>query len=63
VRNEPDGSVRVVAQGEEAALRALVRCLEKELPLARVDGVEVAWRDIVEPFLDFRIVCGWRTFF
>jgi len=41
VRNLPDGSVEVVAEGGEAGLAALQRALESGPPLARVDAVEV----------------------
>lgn len=41
VRNLPDGSVEVVAQGAQAGLAALQRALESGPPLARVDAVEV----------------------
>ncbi len=39
VRNEPDGSVRVVAEGPPAALEALLTALRSGPPLARVDRV------------------------
>lgn len=43
VRNVADGRVEVEAEGERAALLALVRFCEKGPPAARVDGVEVEW--------------------
>lgn len=42
VRNEPDGSVSGVAQGEDAAVDALVAWLHRGPSGARVDAVEVA---------------------
>ena len=44
VRNEPDGAVRCVAEGPEAALDALLARLREGPSGARVDGVAVAWR-------------------
>ena len=43
VRNLPDGSVYVTATGEEAALRELVRHLERGPHAARVETVECEW--------------------
>lgn len=43
VRNEPDGSVRVVAEGDAEALEALCDWLAIGPPHARVDGREVSW--------------------
>lgn len=41
VRNDPDGSVRVTAWGEDAALAELERRLGVGPPGARVEGVEL----------------------
>jgi acylphosphatase len=43
VRNEPDGSVEVEAEGERAAVEALVRFLHRGPPGARVDDVALRW--------------------
>ncbi len=43
VRNLPDGRVEVEAEGERAALDALVRFCRRGPPAAQVDGVEVTW--------------------
>jgi acylphosphatase len=43
VRNLPDGRVEVLAEGERAALDALVRFCGRGPPAARVDRVEQAW--------------------
>lgn len=44
-RNLPDGSVEVVARGEEAALRKLIQYLHVGPTIARVTGVEIDWSD------------------
>lgn len=56
VRNLPDGTVEVVAQGERAKLEQLITKLHKGSLLSRVDAVEVAWRESSEQFDRFRIV-------
>jgi acylphosphatase len=43
VRNQPDGSVEVQAEGERAAVEALVRYLHRGPPGARVDDVALRW--------------------
>lgn len=48
VRNDPDGSVEVLAQGEEDALRKLKEWCEKGPRFARVDRVEEEWREMQE---------------
>jgi acylphosphatase len=44
-RNKPDGSVEVIARGEESALRELIEFLHIGPSLARVTEVEVDWSD------------------
>jgi acylphosphatase len=57
VRNGADGStVEVVAEGGEAALRALEAALREGPRHARVDGVEATWSDGVGEFHGFDVV-------
>lgn len=42
VRNEPDGSVAIVAAGDEATLRSFRTLLEEGPPTAHVDRIEEA---------------------
>jgi acylphosphatase len=43
VRNLPDGSVEVEAEGVRAQIEALVRWCERGPPSARVERVDVEW--------------------
>jgi acylphosphatase len=43
VANEPDGTVRCVAEGDRAALSSLLEELRLGPRGARVDGVDEAW--------------------
>lgn len=43
VANEPDGSVRCVAEGQRPILERLLGAIRQGPPAARVDDVEVAW--------------------
>ena len=45
VRNDPDGSVSVVAEGRGRVLGELLRALHDGPPAARVDGVTMDWSE------------------
>ena len=55
VRNEGDGSVRVVAEGKEAALLALMRALGRGPSEAEVSHVEAAWLPATGEWGTFRV--------
>jgi acylphosphatase len=45
VENEPDGSVKIIAEGEKENLEKLIEWTRKGPLLARVDKVEVKWEE------------------
>ena len=45
VGNEPDGSVEIMAEGEEENLEKLIEWTKRGPLLARVDKVEVKWEE------------------
>ncbi len=55
VRNEPDGTVRVVAEGEPDALDRLARLLWGGPPTAEVETVEAEWGDASGEFSVFSV--------
>jgi len=55
VKNLPDGSVYMEAEGEEAALRSFEDWAHKGPPSARVDRVELNYSDRLSNFEDFEI--------
>ncbi len=55
VRNCADGSVSVVAEGEESALLQFLLLLRKGSVLSKVEDVTVDWRDISEEYTAFSI--------
>lgn len=55
VRNELDGSVHVVAEGDEAALRKLLAFLHEGPPAARVVRVDADWREATRSFSSFQV--------
>lgn len=55
VRNEPDGSVRLVAEGPQEALTELERFLHRGPSSARVERVETMWEDATGEFSGFRV--------
>ena len=55
VRNMPGGRVEALAEGDEAAVRALVEWLHRGPELAHVTDVEVDWGPASGEFLDFSV--------
>ncbi|WP_374688213.1 acylphosphatase [Promineifilum sp.] len=55
VANQPDGSVRVVAEGDEAALRRLLDFLHHGPTGARVETVQSVWSAASGNFAEFRV--------
>ena len=55
VRNEPDGSVRLEAEGPREALDDLVEAVHQGPRMAVVDDVEVAWDDATDEFEIFQV--------
>lgn len=55
VRNEADGSVTVVAEGQETNLLNLIEFLNRGPLGAKVDSVEFHWSSADSTFKDFEI--------
>lgn len=53
--NEEDGSVKIVAEGEEEGLQKLVEWCRKGTEWARVEKVEVEWGEAKGEFKNFEI--------
>lgn len=60
VRNEAHGTVRVVAEGPEAALDDLLAALRVGPPGARVEGVTVGRGPASGTFGGFEVRAGWH---
>ena len=56
VKNRNDGSVEIVAEGEEDAIKEIVSWAHHGPSAARVEHVDVRWRGYTGEFSDFRIV-------
>ena len=56
VKNLPDGSVEIVAQGQQEKLEKFIEQLRKGSFLSRVDGIEVQWHEKTRAYGDFLIV-------
>jgi len=56
VKNRSDGSVEIVAEGEETSVRELHGWAQKGPSAARVDRVETRWRSYTGEHSEFRIV-------
>ncbi len=55
VRNLSDGSVEVVAEGEDDRLKEFIQWAQRGPSAARVDRVDTRWRAYSGEFTDFRI--------
>lgn len=55
VRNQPDGTVLTLAEGDEPALLAFIRFLHQGPPAARVTDVTLEWQDAAGEFIDFAV--------
>jgi acylphosphatase len=56
VTNRPDGSVEIVAEGEEDQVKDLLAWAQHGPSTARVEKVDTRWRSYTGEFSDFRIV-------
>lgn len=56
VKLRPDGTLEILAEGEETAIRELYAWAQRGPSAARVDRVDTRWRSYTGEFVDFRIV-------
>ena len=55
VRNEKDGSVSILAQGSKAGLDEFIEWCKKGPDSAKVENVEVVWREPADVMAGFEI--------
>ena len=55
VRNEPDGSVRLEAEGPREALDDLAEAVHQGPRMARVEAVDMDWSDAADEFAVFQV--------
>ncbi len=56
VKNIPDGKVEVLAEGKEGGLKEFIKWCYNGSKGAKVDKVEVEWRDYENKFDNFKIL-------
>lgn len=56
VRNEPDGTVWIVAEGEEEKLKELIEWCKNDSDYAKIDKVDAEWGEFTGQFNDFVII-------
>lgn len=56
VKNRADGSVEILAEGDEDTIKEIVGWAHHGPSAARVDHVDVRWRSYSGEFFDFRIL-------
>ena len=55
IRNEPDGSVRAIAEGPREQLEALAQWCHHGPDAAQVESVEIEWSEPTDEFATFSI--------
>ncbi len=56
VKNESDGTVVIIAEGEYQNLEKLIEMCYKGPPLAKVKKIQISWESPTKEFKDFEIV-------
>ncbi len=55
VKNEPDGTVRLVAEGDAKSLEQLLEKVQKGPTSARVNNVDLEWKQTKDEFNSFGV--------
>lgn len=55
VKNLPDGTVEVVAQGQPDTLKDFVEYLNEGSLMAKVESVSIDWQSVKKPLAEFSI--------
>lgn len=56
VKNESDGSVKILAEGEEESLKKLLLWCSKGPRFAQIDKIDVKWQDYKGKSTSFKII-------
>ncbi|TSC91695.1 MAG: acylphosphatase [Candidatus Berkelbacteria bacterium Licking1014_96] len=56
VRNEDDGSVKIIAEGGEDKIKELIKWLRVGPRFAQVDEVKIKWQSAQNKFSQFNII-------
>ena len=56
VKNNPDGTVSAVIEGEELIINQLIEQIKIGSPLSNVDNIKVSWKPFVNKFNSFKII-------
>ncbi len=56
VRNEEDGSVKIMAEGEEEKIKEFIKWLKIGPRFARVESTKISWQKAQNEFSQFEII-------
>jgi acylphosphatase len=56
VKNNIDGSVILLVEGNIENINALIKCLRSGSPLSQVDNVQTEWQPFENKFKSFKII-------
>jgi len=62
VRNNPDGSVEAVLEGDAACVNRLIEWCRKGPPMARVERLNLSWEPFKDEFDDFTALTRYTTY-
>lgn len=54
-KNDTDGSVRIIAEGDEGTLQKFMEWCRKGTAFSKVENIEVEWKGATNEFNDFKI--------
>ncbi|RYM05279.1 acylphosphatase [Sporolactobacillus sp. THM7-7] len=55
VRNKPDGTVEIVAEGADRSMERFVAAIKEGSPFSRVENVDIRENETAEHFMSFEI--------
>lgn len=61
-KNNPDGTVEAVLEGDEASVKRVIEWSRTGPPRARVDRVDVRWEDFRDEFDDFTALTRFNSY-
>ncbi|MBI1911936.1 MAG: acylphosphatase [Deltaproteobacteria bacterium] len=62
VKNNPNGTVEAIIEGEESAVKKVIQWCHSGPPMARVDRVNVSWEPFKDEFDNFIALTRYNSY-